>query len=114
MECSVSDLDGCLERGDFCRNAWLDHNHTVQEVRADTEEMLVPYAEMLGIAPCLEECAGTLHPVLAFARMCIRIFAEAAYSAFMQSLTVHVLEELPCLLYLSVFDHALHRHAVVP
>ena len=69
---------------------------------------------MLGVAPCLEECAGALHPALTLAWMGIRILAEATNCTLMQSLAVHVLEQLPCRLNLTVFDHALHGYTVVP
>ena len=46
--------------------------------------------------------------------MCIGILAEATYGTFMQGLTVHVAEKLPSRIYLTVFDHTLHRHTVVP
>ena len=46
--------------------------------------------------------------------MGVGILAETSDCALMQSLAVHVAEKLPCGIDLTVFDHALHSHSVVP
>ena len=46
--------------------------------------------------------------------MGIGILAETAHGAFVQDLSVHVLEEFPGRFLLAVLNHALHGDAVVP
>ena len=76
--------------------------------------MLIPDAQVFAVAPCLQEGAGAVHPMLPRAGMGIGIFAEAAHSTFFECLAVHIFKQLPCLFLLSVFYHALHGYAVVP
>ena len=114
VERAAAYLDRSLQLGDFGRQFGLDGHRALRQVGADAEEVLVPDAQLFGVAPRLQERARTACPRLSFARMGIGILAEAAHGAFVQGLAVHVLEEFPRRLLLAVLNHALHGDAVVP
>ena len=111
---SLSQFHGRFQFGYFLRDVRVYHDGSLQQVGPDSQEILIPHTQMLGIAPCLQESSRASGPCLSSTRMGICIFAQTSHGAFVQRLAVHVCKELPGRFRLSVFQHPLHGDTVVP
>ena len=95
-------------------NARTYRNASAQQTGADTEEILIPYPDVLRVAPALKECAGASRPRCAFTGPRVSILRKTAHGALEQRLAVHILEQRPRYVLLPGLYHTLHGHTVVP
>lgn len=73
-------------------DAWCDGYMSIEHVGLHAEEALAPHANLLGIAPSLEEGPRATRPRLPRAAPGVGIFGKAANCAFVEGLPVHVVE----------------------
>ena len=89
-------------------------NHSPLQVGLDTEETLVPDAQVLGVRPALQ--VGPRKPWRGFAGMRVRVevLRQSADYATSECDFAHVHEQPPGKFGLPQLDHALDRDAVEP
>lgn len=114
LQAAFPDAAAALQLGDSGGDSGFEGDVSGKEVGLYAQEVLVPYAEMFGIGPGLQEGTGDFPSFHSVAGQCVGIFAEAADGSFLQGLPVHAPEEGEGRFRLSGFEHALQGDSVEP